>query len=213
MTDFLLEGSALTRLQEAVRLFGQQKLLAERAGIPATTLSQIVSKGGDVSVSRLGRIAAALGKPIDYFFSGAVEISDGSTVEVREIDLAYGLGSTFLDDTSVAETYHTFAASWVRQYTTSSADQLAFARGIGDSMAPTILDHDTILIDMAQNTPRIADKIWVLTWGGMGMVKRLRSRPDGGLVLSSDNPLVGDEVAFDGEAHVIGRVVAIVRKM
>lgn len=58
----------------------------------------------------------------------------------------------------------------------------------------------------------MADRIWVLTWGGMGMVKRLRGRPDGGLTLISDNPSVPDEIPYDGEAHVIGRVVAIVRK-
>ena len=61
MTDYLLEGTALKRLQREVALFGTQKDLAVEADLSPSTLSQIVSKGGDVSVSRLGRIARALG--------------------------------------------------------------------------------------------------------------------------------------------------------
>jgi phage repressor protein C with HTH and peptisase S24 domain len=55
-------------------------------------------------------------------------------------------------------------------------------------MMPTILDGDLVIIDRAQNTPKQQDRIWALTYGGWGMIKRLRSLPDGSLQINSDNP-------------------------
>ncbi|MCB2051793.1 MAG: helix-turn-helix transcriptional regulator, partial [Novosphingobium sp.] len=78
---------------------------------------------------------------------------------------------------------------------------------------PTIQDADVILIDTAQRTPRIWDKLWAMEMGGMGMIKRLRPTKDGqGIRLLSDGGLP-EEIAFDGEMTIVGRVVAIVRKV
>lgn len=134
-------------------------------------------------------------------------------VPVRELDLSFGMGATYIDDMPVTEVVRLFPIEWVRQFTASPADCVYFAKAVGDSMSPTLLDGDIVLVDTCQQTPRVADRIWVLTWGGMGMVKRLRGRPDGGLSLLSDNPSVSPEVAYDGEARVLGRVVAVVRKL
>lgn len=217
MADFMLTGAALDRLRRAVREAGSQKDLAEKAEIPPTTLSQILKNGGDVSVSRLGRLAAALDQPIDNFVNGSggagglVVATDH--LRIKEIDLAYGMGATWVDGIPVTEKAISFPAEWVRQFTKAPADALFFARGAGDSMMSTILDGDIILIDTMQKTPTMADRIWVLSWGGMGMIKRLRGDPNGGLKLLSDNPSVPPETAYDGEAQVIGRVVAIIRKV
>jgi phage repressor protein C with HTH and peptisase S24 domain len=45
------------------------------------------------------------------------------------------------------------------------------------------------------------------------MIKSLRPSKDGGMRLVSVNPDFRDEIAYDGEMNVIGRVVAIVRKV
>lgn len=57
----------------------------------------------------------------------------------------------------------------------------------GDSMQPTIMDKDTILIDKADNTPQ-EGYIYALTLGDTLMVKRLQRIPDGWM-LKSDNPM------------------------
>jgi phage repressor protein C with HTH and peptisase S24 domain len=87
------------------------------------------------------------------------------------------------------------------------------ARGEGDSMMPTILDGDLAIIDRAQNTPKQQDRIWALTYGGWGMIKRLRALPDGSLQINSDNAAVSPIVAYEGEAQIIGRVVGVVRRI
>ena len=87
------------------------------------------------------------------------------------------------------------------------------ARGDGDSMMPTILDQDLVIIDTAQTTPRQQDRIWALSYGGLGMIKRLRQLPDGTLQINSDNKDVTPIIASDGEASIVGRIVGIVRKV
>ena len=87
------------------------------------------------------------------------------------------------------------------------------ADGLGDSMAPTIGSNDQMLIDRSIDTLRVADQIWAFSFGGVGMVKRLRPRPDGSIAILSDNPAVPEDRAVDDELFLIGRVVAIVRKV
>lgn len=80
-------------------------------------------------------------------------------------------------------------------------------------MFPTLLDSDLMLIDCSQRSLNMSDKIWVAAYAGCGMIKRLRQMPDGGVKILSDNPSVSDEIAYDGELSLIGRVVAIIRKI
>jgi phage repressor protein C with HTH and peptisase S24 domain len=133
-------------------------------------------------------------------------------VEVQEIDLKFGMGATELEIPVTTQIRH-FSREWIRQYTRANPEALYFAQGVGDSMAPTILDSDLLLIDTSEQSIRISDKFWAMAFGGSGMVKRLRPMPDGSIKILSDNPTVPDDVAHDGELHVLGRVVGIVRKM
>ena len=136
-------------------------------------------------------------------------------IDVPMIDLAYGMGGTFLDDVAGEAEVRTepFPLSFIRRYTRAKADQLVFAEGIGDSMAPTITSNDLMLIDQSDNTLRIGDQIWAISFGGVGMIKRLRPRPDGSIAILSDNPNVPEDRAVDDELFLIGRVVAKVSKL
>jgi phage repressor protein C with HTH and peptisase S24 domain len=136
--------------------------------------------------------------------------SDG--VPVREIDLSYGMGATYLD-VPVTEEVHHFPRAWLRRYTRSSPDKLFFAQGIGDSMEPTLHDSDLLLIDTDQRQLTSADRIWVLTYADCGMIKRLRPVPGGGVEVWSDKKEVSPFTAYDGEIEIIGRVVAVQRKL
>lgn len=134
-------------------------------------------------------------------------------MQLRDVDLAYGMGGTFIDDLSVVEVFQHLPADWVRQFTRAPADQLFLCRGIGDSMMPTLLDSDLLLVDQSQDTLKQSDRIWVLTVGDVGMVKRVRVMADGNLAILSDNASVPEMIAVDGEARLVGRVVAVIRKL
>lgn len=133
-------------------------------------------------------------------------------VPVREIDLSFGMGATYLD-VPITEEVHHFPRAWLRRYTRSAPDKLFFAQGIGDSMEPTLHDSDLLLIDTDQRQLLSSDRIWVLTYAGCGMIKRLRPVPSGGVEVWSDKKEVSPFTAYDGELEIIGRVVAVQRKL
>jgi phage repressor protein C with HTH and peptisase S24 domain len=168
--------------------------LAELAGVPG---KDFVAKDWTPPV----------GKPEE-----AAPKVDGDTVDIREWDYAYGMGGgTFLDLPVTGDT-HQFSRSWLRQFTHAPPTHIFLARGTGDSMSPTILDSDVVIIDTSERVIRTGDKIWAITYGEVGLIKRVRPMPDGNFKLLSDNQVVDAETAYDGEMNVVGRVVAVIRK-
>lgn len=218
------------RLDSLMREKGiSQSELARLVGISQTSIWKLTQPGSQGS-KHTHKIAAILGTTSEYLMD---ETDDPSSpppgghkgpglaqpqekqdvVELQQFDLAYGLGSTFIHDVPVTGVARSFSRAWLRQFTDSPISNLFWANGIGDSMMPTIQDADDVLVDTAQRTPLIWDKIWALEMGGMGMIKRLRPTKDGtGMRLLSDGGQP-EEVAYDGELNVIGRVVAIARKV
>jgi phage repressor protein C with HTH and peptisase S24 domain len=138
--------------------------------------------------------------------------AESDTVELEQIDLRYGMGGTFADGPVEVER-RPFSREWLRSITATAPRHLFWAIGDGNSMEPTIRTGEIILIDRSQDTPRMDDGIWAVTHGEIGKVSRLRHLPDGTVELHSDNHLVRPQTAVDGELHVVGRVIAVVRKL
>lgn len=136
-------------------------------------------------------------------------------VEVAGIDLDFGLGAAFMDQDVIEHQAERmpFPRAWLRQVTNSDPAQLYWTRGVGNSMEPTISDGDVILIDRSKVGTTFGDLCWAIAYGQTGMIKRLRPMPDGSVKIMSDNPAVPAEVAYDGELHVFGRVVAVVKRI
>lgn len=219
------------RLLELLRLRGiSQAELSRRVGITQPAVNHLIKRGTGGS-AHLHKIARVLETSPEYLagesddpspntmqdrlmpFGHAPADRDPDSVQLMEYDLAFGLGASFIHDQPANGQPMTFSRAWIRHFTTSPFDQLYWAHGIGDSMTPTIQHADVVLIDTAQRTPRIWDQLWALDMGGLGMIKRLRPTKDGtGMRILSDGGQP-EEVAFDGEMNVIGRVVAIVRKV
>jgi phage repressor protein C with HTH and peptisase S24 domain len=209
-----------------------QSQLANAVGVKQPSIGRLIS--GETKTTRaLDRIAAVLDTSAAYLkgqtddpkasdgvrFVPAVQeppaetAADADHVEIDMIDFAYGMGGTFTDTDHIDVEKVGFSRRWLRQFTHSAPKQLFTTKGIGDSMAPTISDHDIVVVDKSDRVPEFADKVWAIVYGGMAMIKRLRQLPDGSMLISSDNQLVRDARATDGELHVVGRVVAVVRKL
>lgn len=211
------------RLQAALDHKGiSQSALARAAGISPNAVNKLVN-GKSKSSSHIYEIATALDVSPAYLSGEADEFGstgrerlvppvDPDLVELAELDLAFGMGATFLDLPVKAEKAR-FSRRWLRNFTDTAPDGLFFARGLGDSMMPSILDSDVLLIDTTEHTMRMGDQIWAISYNGLGMIKRLRATRDGGVRIMSDNANVREDVAYDGELHLLGRVVAIVRKV
>ncbi|RST30141.1 helix-turn-helix transcriptional regulator [Sphingomonas ginkgonis] len=199
-----------------------QSALARRLGVTPGAINQIVS--GRTRQSRLlPDIARELNVSLEWLKGRSatpqIEFSAGDIADqldavlIPEVQVGLSMGGgSAVEDWPLVQMVP-FSRSWLQTLTRSAPDQLMVARGEGDSMMPTILDGDLAIIDRAQNTPRQQDRIWALTYGGWGMIKRLRALPDGNLQINSDNQAVSPITAYEGEAQIIGRVVGLVRRI
>lgn len=217
-------------IRELVRFSGKTSAeVARAAGLASSTVNRHFNGTAEtrLSLSTIEKLRAAYPqfpgwpKPAagetrlpfkhpDYLLKSRVPEAD--TVELEQIDLRYGMGGTFADGPVEVER-RPFSREWLRSITATSPRHLFWAIGDGDSMEPTIRSGEIILIDRSQDTPRMDDGIWAVTHGEIGMIKRLRHRPDGVVELHSDNHLVRPQTAVDGELHVVGRVIAVVRRL
>jgi phage repressor protein C with HTH and peptisase S24 domain len=139
--------------------------------------------------------------------------ADADEVEIDSIDLAYGMGGTFLDAGDAEVEKIKFSRQWLRNFTDSPPSLLGIAQGTGDSMEPVIYDRDIVIFDRAARLEdHVSDKTWVFAFGQIGMIKRLRLMPDGTVKIMSANRTYPDEVTPGEDLHIIGRVVATIRR-
>lgn len=217
--------SAAERLQEERQRLGHsQRAFAQSVGVSKNSQLAYESGSSPITLEYLER-AATFGVDLAYVATGT---RDGDApalphrrsrsgkaddeVEVGQIDLRFGLGGSFMDEPAVP-TMRKFSRAWLRQISDSPPDQLYWAPCQGNSMEPFIGDGDIVLIDRQQITPGFGDLYWAIAFGELGMIKRLRPMPDGTVKILSDNPSVPVEVAADGEVHIFGRVVAVVKRV
>lgn len=213
------------RIRKRLEVLGiSQAELARRVGVAQPTIAKLIA-GTSRGSSHLHLIARELRTTPEYLTGATEDPAEGAlpaptasmvadqldAVMIKEVDIAFGMGGTYLD-TPVAERMIPFARNWLRNFTDAPPEMLAFARGKGDSMMPTILDGDICLIDLSRRRLNEQDAIWAVAYGEIGMLKRLRAMPDGTVKIMSDNQSVRVETATDGELHLIGRVCGVIRK-
>jgi phage repressor protein C with HTH and peptisase S24 domain len=203
-----------------------QSELARRVGISQTAIGKLAS--GETYSSRhlhvvareLGTTPAYLAGEIDDPSSGAVPAATPGMIAeqlglvlVPEVDLEYGMGGgTVVREDADSRTIP-FPRAWLETLTSSPVDQLFFARGRGDSMMPTLLNGDIVLIDRSTRTVTEQDRIWAIAYGDLAAIKRVRRKGGGGFKIMSDNPLVSAEEVADDELFIVGRIVWVGRKI
>lgn len=137
-------------------------------------------------------------------------------IYVRQVDISYSMGDGAIVDDYPDAGLIPFNLSFIRSATRSNIDHLFIATGQGDSMEPTLLRSDLLMIDTSQNRVAFNDQIWALSYAGCGMVKRLRRQrgADGDeLVIMSDNPVIQDQTVLLEDVHIIGKLVWVGRRM
>ena len=206
-----------------------QASLARSVGVSPQAISKLVN-GETVDTSKLYQIARFLDTTPEYLLGetdlventymsdtrlplrSAPLARDPDLVELEEIDLRYGMGGTYLDSPVNVERRQ-FSRAWLRNFTHTAPEHLFWAVGDGDSMEPVIRSGEIVLIDASQTTARMAGGIWAVTLGEFGMIKRLHSPAKGRLQLLSENRNIPPIDVADDELHLVGRVVAVVRRL
>ncbi len=203
--------------------------LGEALGIPSSSAAnywsgkrpwptEVVPDLANVLHTNVEALMASDGEPTVVadrkpgYRSQPIEPADDQ-VGIAVSDVAYGLGGAFVDDNSATTSVERFPRAFIRQFTRGPFSRLYFATGIGDSMEPTIHHSDLVLIDRSQEMLRVSDQLWALHAGSIAMIKRVRVMPDGVVLLVSDNPDVSDYRLGENELQLIGRVVAVVKRV
>lgn len=203
-----------------------QAWLARQTGLSQPTINALIKKPERGS-KHLYSIARALGTSVAYLvgdtddpLADVVPVPSQSDLAeqlnlalIPQLELGYSMGggSVFHDYDQVG--FRTFDRDWLRSVARGPFDQLFVARGEGDSMQPTLMDDDMVLIDTSQRDIRQQDRIWAISYGDLGMIKRVRRTPKGTYLIMSDNPVVSPIEAVDEEMHVVGRVIWIGRRI
>jgi phage repressor protein C with HTH and peptisase S24 domain len=144
------------------------------------------------------------------------DLPEGAYVFVPRYDVHVSAGN---GHTVEAEPLHerpqAFRSEWVkRKRLQHNGLMCVYAKG--DSMEPRINDGDSLLVDRNQKT--VTDgRVYVLRFGDEVRVKRLFKRPDGGLIIRSDNTASYPDIVVTAEemqhVEIIGRVVHVSGEM
>jgi phage repressor protein C with HTH and peptisase S24 domain len=140
---------------------------------------------------------------------GAAVAARGDMVSIPRLDVgaSAGFGADVPGEVEVGQI--AFDPRWLRQLCRAGPADLSFIRVQGDSMNPTLVDGDDILVDRSDNAERLRDGIYVLRRGDSLMVKRLAINPASRtLTIKSDNAAYPDWADCELSAlDIIGRVV------
>lgn len=221
------------RIEERLQALGgpaegfTQSWLAREVGVSQPAINILV-RNPEKGTKHLPKIARALRTSPEYLLGETDDPGRGTAIVIQaeevidqlglqmipEVNISYGLGAgAFLDSDYPDLQMVPFRQDWLRRAIGPGPVDVFLARGLGDSMMPTILDDDDVLVNRAVTAINQQDRIWCVAYGGLGAIKRVRRLPGGMFQLNSDNPAVRPIDLAEDELHVIGRVVWTARRV
>lgn len=138
---------------------------------------------------------------------------DDDTVEIKALDLSFSMGPGSAVDDYIEETPLRFDLGYIRSFTRTRTDHLRLARGVGESMFPTLVSSDQVWIDTSQRQLTQQDRIWAVSLFGAAAIKRLRAIGSGRVLVISDNPLVDSQEVDVADLLIAGRVIRFMRDL
>lgn len=194
-----LAGSRGVSLAELSRMIGKN----------ASYLQQFVRKGSprkleEVDRGRLARFfgvdEALLGANKDFSFAAG----GSAWVEVPRLALGASAGPGTAAEGEEPIGAFRFSARWLREMGLQPS-RLSAIRVTGDSMEPTLMDGDEILVD--ERVGRLTNGIHVVRFEGALLVKRIDAGQPNRIRLMSDNEFYEPVVVHPEEISVVGKVV------
>lgn len=137
-----------------------------------------------------------------------------ATVSVPRLALGASAGAGSLPETEPLSGEMTFDARWLRRLGINH-QQASIVSVEGESMLPTLLPDDDILVDHADAFTRLRDGLYVLRLDGVLLVKRLAMGPRRGRFnVLSDHPQYPNWPDVDPSlVAIVGRVIWVGRAL
>ncbi|KIL98243.1 MAG: helix-turn-helix domain-containing protein [Magnetospirillum sp.] len=198
--------------------------VAEAAGVGRSFVYDILrGRSADPSSEKLTRVAAVLQMPIEALLydedgkqaPAVTTPSRRDYVAVPFVDVEADMGGGAVAESEEEGAPWHFPKSWLRGVLRLRPAGLRLIRVRGDSMEPTLLGGDVVMLDTTQTIPNPTG-IFVLH-DGFGLVAKRLERLAGGEIPSvriiSDNSRYSPYDRSGEEIRIIGRIVWFARNL
>lgn len=203
--------------------------LARRADVLTSFIYDVISgKSSNPSTVKLARVADALGTSLTYLVRGVDTNTDISAPDATKKEkhisiprLALASSASNSENNTISHKYieenepYYFNREWISTHLNTNASNLRIFTINGDSMEPTLLHQDIVLIDTSRQTPS-PPSIFVI-FDGIGLTaKRLEHLAESGgsqIRVISDNQHYSSYECSISDISIIGRVVWFSREM
>ncbi|WGW01578.1 S24 family peptidase [Vibrio sp. YMD68] len=192
-------------------------------GIAFNTLRNWLTKGTSPSFDVIAAIAKLEGVDLNWLAYGESSLQSLPTaspmhkdsVEVIQYDFkaSAGAGCLVVSENPVAK--FEFSREWLIKQGLNGK-HLTVVEVYGDSMEPTLLDEDLMLVEVIEDPKQARDGVCVLRIDDEVMVKRVQyDFASGGYRITSDNTayepfFIGKE--FEGRFQLLGRMVRVLQR-
>jgi SOS-response transcriptional repressor LexA len=206
------------RMQLAVDQAGGISVVSAASGIALSTLDRYIRGGSEPPASRLVEFSKACGLSVEWLLFGGemsskIRGSDlnneskGGITLIPFLSVQGSAGYGVFNETIEVLDNIPFSTLLLKRYGVIPKNAHAITAR-GDSMIPTIIDGQMLLIDTGMKRVQ-RDAIYALTINGDILIKRIQMGSDGRLTLRSDNPNYEPEVLSADDAErlkIEGRV-------
>ena len=212
-----------SRMAAAIDRAGGRAAVAERTGIPLSSIDRYCRNQSEPPASRIGEIARACGVSTDLLIlgepaspnlamvqhvQGGPGQDDEDVVWLPLLDVTASAGPGIENPFPETVDHLPFAKRWLTEL--GVPENFAYLLDLGgDSMEPTIRDGSICLMDTRFHTPRI-EGIYALIDGKDVRIKRIGRGWEGKIVLISDNERYESETLAAPEAEALriaGKIV------
>lgn len=191
-------------------------------GVSSSTLDRYINKGSMPSFDRMIAIADAEGVSLEWLATGSEltnraisAIKKDNSIEVIQYDFkaSAGAGCLVVSENPVAK--FEFSKEWLVKQSLYGK-HLTIVPVFGDSMEPTLMDEDLMLVEVIEEPKQLNDGIYVFRIDDSILVKRLQfDFAMRGYHATSDNSaykpfFIGEE--FEGRFQILGRMARVLQR-
>lgn len=177
------------------------RLLGSRHSTKAYKIYHGNVTGEGINIDKIKQYLRGLGLPYESASVPHDMAPEGFSL-VRKVSAMLGAGSSLVTDDE-PDGFYAFRLDFLDRLGLKAKPVLFGV--IGDSMEPTLKSGDTVLIDEADKTIR-AGQLYGVGIGDELHIKRVFVKPNGSVVLKSDNPAHPTwEIPKDERPRIVGR--------
>jgi len=175
-------------------------------------IQQYIKRGTPRALNECDRSVIARHFGVDESLLGAPAQTFLATKDVVHIPICDSVASVKTDFFNRKEGFTQsigFDRSWLINLTSTAPDNLALMRIEGDSMMPTLLNGDLVMVDVVSMVARLEDGIYVVLMNARLQVKRIAVDPSNDQIsLLSDNLLYPSWGGLGRDSvDIVGRVI------